>query len=260
MGIGSFHRFGIRRNIRDVLSLHDSHQTRSVLQTAVFSVGRYGSFKNPGSQYIAQIRIGDVLTLDNQRLVHLFLILRPCIQPGQTCFQLIQQLILFTDFSIQIANLRENTALLHRSGIGAFVNHRDALDSLTPVASVIHKALGEASLPQGFVDSIGSCCAPDFCLSTIIPIHNVFLMGFEAALLLGRYAIAICIKLVDQPALWSPAPVLLNGAHGQHDMNVGIAVALVMKGNISAHALIHEGFLDKFANQSDVLVVGKLRR
>ena len=85
-------------------------------------------------------------------------------------------------------------------------------------------------------------------------------MGFEAALSFGRYAVTVCIKIVDQPVLWSPTAILLNGAHGQHDMNVGIAVALVMKGNISAHALIHEGFLDKFANQRDVLVVGKLRR
>ena len=41
-------------------------------------------------------------------------------------------------------------------------------------------------------------------------------------------------------------------------MNVGIAVALVVEGHVSAHALVHEGFLHKPADERDILLMRQI--
>ena len=125
---------------------------------------------------------------------------------------------------------------------------------------MIHKALRKSRFPQRFVDGIGSRCAPDFSVSAVIPVHRVHLVRFPAPLLPGGDAIAVRIEIVRESALGCPAPVLLQGAHGQHDMNMRVAVPFIVKSHVGAHALIHKGFLHKLADECDVLLVRQLGR
>ena len=224
----------------------------------ILPVGRYGGFKDSERQHIAQIQIGHVLALRDQCFVHLLLILCPGVEPGQPCLHLLKLLVLLADFTVPLAHLCRNTALLHGARFRAFVNHGNALLALPGIASMIDKALHKPCFPQRFIDGVSSGRAPDFSVSAVIPVHGVFLVRFPAPLLFGGDAVAVRVEIVHQPALGCPAPVLLQGAHGQHDVNVGIAVALVVKGHVGAHALIYKGFLHKLADECDVLLVRQL--
>ena len=226
----------------------------------ILAVGLHAGSKDVGRELEPQTLPGHILALCNQQFVFLLLILRPCVESCQSCFQLDQQLILLADFTVLFADLYGDTALLHGTGIRPFVHHGDALHALICIAPWIDKTLRESSFTQGFIDGIGSSGTPTFRVATVIPVGCANLSCFPAAFLLGRDAISVSIQDVLQSAFITPLSIRGQWAHGQQDVSVWVAIPLVMKGNISTHALVYKKLLHIFSDEGDVLLVVQLSR
>ena len=74
-------------------------------------------------------------------------------------------------------------------------------------------------------------------------------MVLPAAFAVGD-ALAALVQVVNLAALGSPLAVFFQRAHGEQDMDMGIAGAFIMQSKISAHPFIHKVILNKRAGKS----------
>src|SRR5699024_9845635 len=76
---------------------------------------------------------------------------------------------------------------------------------------------------------------PDFPVLLVVPVHGVLLVAFPVP---GRKAdsLAVLVQVVDLPALGEPSAGFVHPPHGKKDMDVWVAVPLVVDGKVGNHA------------------------
>ena len=77
----------------------------------------------------------------------------------------------------------------------------------------------------------------------MVPVGGVLPVAFPASFAV-RDALAALVQIVNLSAFRAPSPIQLQWPHGQHDMGVGVACALIVNGKIGAHPGRHKIVFD----------------
>ena len=100
---------------------------------------------------------------------------------------------------------------------------------------------------------------PDFGVFAVVPIDGGLLVTLPIALR-GFLLFPVFVQVVNHAAFRSPVSLFVHGPHGEQNMGVGIAVALVVHGDVGDHALGYELFLTVFPHQLNLLLFGDFLR
>ena len=77
---------------------------------------------------------------------------------------------------------------------------------------------------------------------------------------LSANPVAVLIEHIDVLGFREPMALLVQGSHGQHQVNMRVSVSAVMVIEIADHSLVNKLFLTVFADQSKVLLIGQFAR
>ena len=92
---------------------------------------------------------------------------------------------------------------------------------------------------------------PYLAVLLLVPVNGVDPPAFPLAVF-HFDALAVFIKHILLAALRQPVSVFVHRAESEQDMGVGIAIALVVNGNIGNHALGDKLRLAVFPHESDL--------
>ena len=133
------------------------------------------------------------------------------------------------------------------------------VDALAFIAAVVDPV----TLSQPGIAAFRPRCAPFLYALRCIPVVVIL---FVALILLASCLVdlledllSVLVQIVDLPAFRSPCSVRLDAPRGQHNMSMGIAVALIMQRPVCTHTLISQAF-DKIADSLNLIGPAKLFR
>ena len=117
--------------------------------------------------------------------------------------------------------------------------------------------------PSGCFERRILCCCPilppDFAVLLFVPINGVDLDTFPTSIW-GTDAVPAFIERVNILRFGQPLSIFVHCAKRQHDVNMRVAVTLVVIEEITDHALIHKLLLAEIADKSEVLLIGQFTR
>ena len=152
---------------------------------------------------------------------------QPALQLENAGFQLPQLLICDFDFAVDVSPLRADSALLHLKGGYAQMHGGDQVYSLPLIAAVVY-TLGMISLFKIRIADFSPRRPPFLRFGLLVPVGGGNGLAFVLPLFRVVDFVAVLIKNILLFLLRAPCAVLLNGAHGQQDMGVGVAVVLIV--------------------------------
>ena len=109
---------------------------------------------------------------------------------------------------------------------------------------LVNAALGVAAVvdtlrtSDGFQKLVGNVrprLAPQKGVALIVPASKVYFVRLVSAAW-QAYALAAFVKVIFLFGFRRPYAALIKGAHGKHDMTMGISVALVVYAEVGAHS------------------------
>ena len=93
-----------------------------------------------------------------------------------------------------------------------------------------------ASVPlQKVVGKVSPCLAPQEGVVLVVPACKVNFVRLVSAAW-QAYALAVFVKVIFLFGLRRPCAALVKGAHGKHDMTMGVAAVGVVNGKIHTHS------------------------
>src|SRR5699024_5802004 len=93
-----------------------------------------------------------------------------------------------------------------------------------------------ASVPlQKVVGKVSPCLSPQEGVALVVPAGQVNFVGLVSATWQAD-TLAFLVKVIFLSGLRRPCAALVKGAHGKHDVTMGIALAGVVNGIINAHS------------------------
>jgi len=138
------------------------------------------------------------------------------------------------DISVQFAFLGGNTFLLHLASSHAHVDGRQFVNSSLGVAAVVDTL--RASVPlQKVVGNVSPCLAPQEGVVLVVPACKVNLVGFVSAAW-QTDTLTVFIKVIFLFGFRRPRAALVKGAHGKHNMTMGVAAVGVVDSKIHTHS------------------------
>ena len=100
---------------------------------------------------------------------------------------------------------------------------------------------------------------PDFAVPALVPIDGIHLDALPASVRRAD-AVSIFVERIDVFRFGQPLAVFVHRAKRQHDVNVRVAVTLVVIEEIANHALVHKFLLTEIADEGKVLLVSQFAR
>ena len=138
------------------------------------------------------------------------------------------------DISVQFAFLGGDTFLLHLASCHAHVDGRQLVNAALGVAAMVDTL--RASVPlQKVVGKVSPCLAPQEGVVLVVPACKVNLVGFVSATWQAD-TLAVFVKVIFLFGLRRPRAALVKGAHGKHNMTMGVAAVGVVDNKIHTHS------------------------
>ena len=138
------------------------------------------------------------------------------------------------DISVQFAFLGGDTFLLHLASRHAHVDGGQLVNSSLGVAAVVDTL--RASVPlQKVVGKVSPCLAPQEGVVLVVPACKVNFVGFVSATWQAD-TLAVLVNVIFLFGFRCPCAALVKGAHGKHNMTMGVAAVGVVNGIINAHS------------------------
>jgi len=100
---------------------------------------------------------------------------------------------------------------------------------------------------------------PDFAVLALVPIDGIDLDTLPASVRRAD-AVSVFVERVDILRFGQPLAVFVHCAKRQHDVNMRVAVALVVIEEIADHALVHKFLLTEIADEGKVLLISQFTR
>ena len=122
---------------------------------------------------------------------------------------------------------------------------------------VVIARLGPVGTPQLGIAVVVPVVCLDGDALPLLPVSAVHLL-LSGGLVDNRNARTVFIQGVFLLLLCCPLPVGLKATGGQHDVGMGIALAIIMDGVVSCHSPVDEVLLDVALQQFDLLLPGQL--
>jgi len=142
--------------------------------------------------------------------------------------------VCFLDIPVQLAFLGGYAFLLHLASCHAHVDGGDFINAALGVAAVVDTL--RASVPlQKVVGKVSPCLAPQEGVVLVVPACKVNLVGFVSATWQAD-TLAVFVKVIFLFGLRRPRAALVKGAHGKHDMTMGVAAVGVVDNKIHTHS------------------------
>ena len=124
--------------------------------------------------------------------------------------------------------------LLHLASRHAHVDGGYLVNAALGVAAVVDTL--RASVPlQKVVGKVSPRLAPQKGVAFIVPACKVNFVGLVSAAW-QSYALPVLVKVILLFGLRRPCAALIKGAHGKHDMTMGVAAVCVVNGKVNAHS------------------------
>ena len=138
------------------------------------------------------------------------------------------------DISVQFAFLGDDTFLLHLASRHAHVDGGYLVYTALGVAAVVDTL--RASVPlQKVVGIVSPCLAPQEGIVLVVPACKVNFVRLVSAAWQAD-TLAVFVKVIFLFGFRCPCSALVKGAHGKHNMTMGIAFVGVVNGIINAHS------------------------
>ena len=138
------------------------------------------------------------------------------------------------DIPVKLAFLGGYAFLLHLASRHAHVDGGYLVNAALGVAAVVDTL--RASVPlQKVVGKVSPCLAPQGGVALVVPAGQVNFVGLVSATWQAN-TLAVLVKVIFLFGLRRPCAALVKGAHGEHDVTMGIALAGVVNGVIDAHS------------------------
>ena len=138
------------------------------------------------------------------------------------------------DISVQFAFLGGDTFLLHLASSHAHVDGRQFVNSSLGVAAVVDTL--RASVPlQKVVGIVSPCLAPQEGVVLVVPACKVNFVVFVSAAWQAD-TLAVFVKVIFLFGFRRPRAALVKGAHGKHNMTMGVAAVGVVDSKIHTHS------------------------
>ena len=119
----------------------------------------------------------------------------------------------------------------------------DFFNALPLIAAVVD-TLRPASGLQRSVGVSGPRRPPLFGVLAVVPVGGILPMILPSAFAV-RDTVALAVQIVNLAALRSPFSIFPEWSYCQHNMGVGVAIALVVERKIGAHSLCHKIVFDE---------------
>ena len=98
-------------------------------------------------------------------------------------------------------------------------------------------------------------CRPPFLgFGLVVPVGGGYGFAFVLTLFSVIDFVPVPVKNVLLFLLRAPLAAFLKGAHGQHDMGVGVAAACVVYANVGAHSRRNKMFFDILPHKGNDLL------
>ena len=138
------------------------------------------------------------------------------------------------DISVQFAFLGGDTFLLHLASRHAHVDGGQLVNSSLGVAAVVDTL--RASVPlQKVVGKVSPYLAPQEGVVLVVPACEVNLVRLISAAWQAD-TLAVFVKVIFLFGLRRPRAALVKGAHGKHNMTMGVAAVGVVDNKIHTHS------------------------
>ena len=128
------------------------------------------------------------------------------------------------DISVQFAFLGGDTFLLHLASRHAHVDGGYLVNAALGVAAVVDTLRASVSL-QKVVGIVSPCLAPQEGVVLVIPACKVNFVRLVSAAWQAD-TLAVFVKVIFLFGLRRPCAALVKGAHGKHDMTMGVALSV----------------------------------
>ena len=138
------------------------------------------------------------------------------------------------DISVQFAFLGGDPFLLHLANSHAHVDGGEFLNTALCMAAVVDALRASVSL-QKVVGKVSPCLAPQEGVVLVVPACKVNFVRLVSAAWQAD-TLAVFVKVIFLFGLRRPCAAPVKGAHGQHNMTMGIAAVGVVNGIIHAHS------------------------
>ena len=138
------------------------------------------------------------------------------------------------DISVQFAFLGGDAFLLHLASRHAHVDGGYLVNAALGVAAVVDTL--RASVPlQKVVGKVSPYLAPQEGVVLVVPACEVNLVRLISAAWQAD-TLAVFVKVIFLFGFRRPCSALVKGAHGKHDVTMGVAAVGVVNGIINAHS------------------------
>ena len=136
--------------------------------------------------------------------------------------------------AVQFAFLGGDTFLLHLASRHAHVDGGYLVNAALGVAAVVDTL--RASVPlQKVVGIVSPCLAPQEGVVLVVPACKVNFVRLVSAAWQAD-TLAVFVKVIFLFGLRRPRAALVKGAHGKHDMTMGVAAVGVVNSKVNAHS------------------------
>jgi hypothetical protein len=142
--------------------------------------------------------------------------------------------VCFLDISVQFAFLGGYTFLLHLTGGYAHMDGRYFVNAALGVAAVVDTLRASVSL-QKVVGIVSPCLAPQEGVVLVVPACKVNFVRLVSATWQAD-TLAVFVKVIFLFGFRRPCSALVKGAHGKHNMTMGVAAVGVVDNKIHTHS------------------------
>ena len=172
----------------------------------------------------------------------------------------LHQAVCLPDLPVQVPDVCLDAFLFHRRCGSSHMPGWNLVDALPLVGLEAH-ALGALVPLQIPVLVLFPALPPDLRILFFIPVHSINLAAFP--LPAGKTdTLSVFIKDIFLPRFRKPLPVLIDAAHGQHDVNMGIMHRRrgIMDRDVTAHPPGNKVLPAVFLHHPDGLIKRQLLR
>ena len=142
--------------------------------------------------------------------------------------------VCFLDISVQFAFLGGYTFLLHLTSRHAHVDGGYLVNAALGVAAVVDTLRASVSL-QKVVGIVSPCLAPQEGVVLVVPACKVNFVRLVSATWQAD-TLAVFVKVIFLFGFRRPCSALVKGAHGKHNMTMGVAAVGVVDNKIHTHS------------------------
>ena len=185
--------------------------------------------------------------------------IQPSANAANSFLQRSQHFIHADDLSILVAAFAENALSLQRGSCRAKMLLRQAIFNALPLKRTHIDALHPSRCFERRVLCSRPILPPDFAVLALVPIDSIDLDALPASVRCAD-AVSVFVERVDILRFGQPLPVFVHCAKRQHDVNMRVAVALVVIEEITNHAFVHKFLLTEIADEGKVLLVSQFAR